>query len=193
LNRLAPDGFVGIQSPGNHRARVGKRTLWSNQDLRLYHGTVDTHAGSVLSGVRLDHPHIRASSDFGHGFYMTSSVHQARKWAVTLSKSRFPGTQPAVLYFIVSRDDLSHLDSLWFVLGLPSADDHWSLVTHFRGRPRGVDHCRGGVFPWYDVVAGPVSRDWVNRVIVPGADQVSFHTHRAIAILDAARDKGLIP
>ena len=65
----------------------------------------------------------------------------------------------------------------------------WSSTSVVR--PRGVDHCRGGGSPWYDVVAGPVSRDWVNREIVPGADQVSFHTRRAVAVLNAVQDKGL--
>jgi len=192
LNHSDPDASVTVEDPGPGvvTSRGPNSMPWSNQDLRLYHGTVDTHAGSVLSGVRLDHPNIRPSSDFGRGFYMTPSVHQARKWAVSQSRSRFPGTQPAMVYFVVSRDEISRLESLWSVLGTPSADDYWSLVKHFRGRPRGVNHCRGGASPWYDVVAGPVSRDWVNREIVPGADQVSFHTQRAVAILNAVQDRG---
>jgi len=165
---------------------------WTNQDLRLYHGTVDVQVGSVLGGIDLNHPAIRRSSDFGPGFYTTSSLHQAQKWAASLPKIRFPGTQPAVVYFVVSRDAISRLDCAWFVRGTQSDDDYWSLVEHFRGHPRGADHCRGGTTPWYDVVAGPLSQDWLNRRVVQASDQVSFHTPRAVALLNALQDKGTL-
>ncbi len=166
---------------------------WTNQDLRLYHGTVDVHVASVLEGINLNHPAIRRAHDFGPGFYTTSSLHQAQKWAATLPKRRFPGTRPAVVYFVIPRDVISRLECAWFVRGTESDDDYWSLVEHFRGHPRGGDHRRGGGIPWYDVVAGPLSRAWVSRKVVQASDQVSFHTLRAWEILNALQDKGALP
>ena len=102
--------FESLESVGVRDISEGWKGMpWSNQDLRLYHGTVDAQARSVLgrhqtgSPKRFDH-----HSDFGRGFYTTSSVLQARKWArLSQSKSRFPGTRPSVVYFVVSRDEVS--------------------------------------------------------------------------------------
>ncbi len=82
-------------------------------------------------------------------------------------------------------------ECVWFIRCTESDDDYWSLVEHFRGQPRGEDHCRGGETPWYDVVAGLLSRDWVNRKVVQGSDQVSFHTPRALDLLNTLVDKGI--
>lgn len=166
---------------------------WTNQDLRLYHGTVDAHVASVLGRINVNHPASRRAHDFGPGFYTTSSLYQAQKWAETLPKRRFPGTRPAVIYFTISRDVLARLECMWFIRGTESEEDYWSLVEHFRGHPRGEDHRRSEGTPWYDVVAGPLSRDWVNRRIVQTSDQVSFHTPRALDVLNAIEDKGSVP
>lgn len=166
---------------------------WTNPDLRLYHGTVDTHVPTILAGVSLTIPVIRFGCDFGRGFYTSTSEQQAREWGVTLSRqNRYQGTLPAVVYFELSRDAISQLDSLWFVRGNPSDDAFWSLVQHFRSFPRGQDHCRTGNSPWYDAVVGPMARNWKTRRIVRESDQVSFHTDRAVTLLNSAT-KGRLP
>ena len=165
---------------------------WTNQDLRLYHGTVDVHVQSVLGGIDLNHPAMRRAHDFGPGFYTTSWLRQAQKWAATLPKRRFPGTHPAVVYFTIPRDVMSRLECGWFVRGTESDEDYWALIEHFRGRPIGRNHCRTEGSTWYDVVAGPVAGDWLNRKSIQGTDQVSFHSPRAIQILNALQDKGVM-
>lgn len=52
---------------------------WTNQDLPLYHGTLDRYVSSILSGV--DVTKGRAHTDFGKGFYTTTVERQARAWA----------------------------------------------------------------------------------------------------------------
>ena len=162
-------------------------------DLRLYHGTVDTHVPSVLAGIVLNLPIIRLGSDFGPGFYTTTSEHQARKWGVTLSlQNRYRGSSPAVVFFEILRDAISRLETLWFVRGDPSDDAYWSLVQHFRSVPRGNDHCRTGSSRWYDAVVGPVAQSWKTRQAIRDSDQVSFHTARAVSLLNSAT-KGRLP
>jgi hypothetical protein len=166
---------------------------WNNPELRLYHGTVNTHAPSVLGGIDLAFPSIRWGSDFGRGFYTTTSEHQARKWAASLSRqNRYRGSSPAVVYFEMARDAMAVLECLWFVRGDPGDDDYWSLVQHFRSIPRGTDHCRTGNSPWYDVVVGPVALNWKSRRAAVNGDQVSLHTQRATSLFDAAT-KGRLP
>src|SRR5271166_3299286 len=100
---------------------------WTDSDLRLYYDTVDTHVPSVLAGIVLNLPIIRLGSDFGPGFYTTTSEHQAREWSVILSrKNRYRGSVPAVVFFELSRDAISHLETLWFVRGNPSDNAFWS-------------------------------------------------------------------
>ena len=57
---------------------------WTNQPLRVYHGTVDIHAGSVLS--RVDPSQGRPTTDFGQGFYTTTVLRQAEAWAWQLTQ-----------------------------------------------------------------------------------------------------------
>jgi hypothetical protein len=166
---------------------------WSNPDLWLYHGTVDAHVQLVLAAIDLSFPMVRKGSDFGPGFYTTTSEHQARKWAAILSlQNRYQGSSPAVIFYELPRDAIARLESLWLVRGDPGEDDYWSLVQYFRSTPRGIDHCRTGSSPWYDVVVGPVSLNWKSRQAALNGDQVSFHTLRAVALLNSAT-KGRLP
>ena len=144
---------------------------WTNQPLTLYHGTVDTYVNSILGGVKVSQG--RAYTDFGRGFYTTTVERQALSWAWQLSQ-RLPGTLPAVIRFDVKRDDLAHLECLWFVRGSFDADDFWSLVSHCR--TRGSHHNRTTSQGWFDVVIGPVAASWRQRLTIYDADQVSFHT-----------------
>src|SRR5262245_7455484 len=96
---------------------------WTNQDLVVYHGTLDTHVGSILANV--DPTVGRLRSDFGQGFYTTTVEGQARSWALMLvRRSRIhPIPRPAIIRFTMSRDVLARLESLWFVRGTQSAID----------------------------------------------------------------------
>lgn len=152
---------------------------WTNQTVRLYHGTTTAHAASITrSGVRIGLGNPKA--DFGRGFYTTTIERQARSWAWQLANRR--RVSPLVLYADLEREALAGLDSLAFVRGDFDAEDYWSFVTHCRSGADG--HSRSGPVSFYDMVAGPVALSWVQRGLFAGADQISFHTPAAEAVLN---------
>ena len=151
---------------------------WTNQDLVLYHGTDEAAAASITAnGVSLRFS--RAFLDFGRGFYMTTSREQAAQWA--RQRSRLPNsTPPTLMRAAINRNALAGLDALSFVRGSYDAPDFWSFVDYCR---RGGDaHGRPG---WYDIVSGPVSLvTFPRRRIRRNSDQLSFHTAKALTILN---------
>jgi uncharacterized protein DUF3990 len=162
---------------------------WTNQWIRLCHGTSTPAATAITtSGVLVSTG--RPGTDFGPGFYTTTLERQARFWAWQLWARRVTGgpagaasLAPAVVYADIDRDALAGLDCLAFVRGDFDADDFWSLVVHCR--TGGMDHARGSAGKTkYDVVVGPVAAMWQQRTIIAGADQMSFHTPRAQAVLN---------
>jgi hypothetical protein len=158
---------------------------WANQQLVLFHGTLDIHVASIRQAidVTLGSP----NTDFGQGFYTTTSQRQARSWAFRLFQRSQLTSSPgrtAVVSFTLERDALAGLEAIWFVRGSQDADDYWSLIFHCRsGRP---DHGRKITKPgWYDVAIGPVAAQWRKRRAIPNADQISFHTCKGEGILNA--------
>ncbi len=94
---------------------------WLNQDIIVYHGTVDTFAAAIVSGpilVNLGKP----GTDFGPGFYTTTLKRQAQMWAAQISATR-PGTKPAVIEIRIKRPSLGDLETVAFVRGDFDADD----------------------------------------------------------------------
>lgn len=156
---------------------------WDGERVTLYHGTLERHVASVLAGIDLRY--TRAKQDFGRGFYTTPLQRQAVAWA--LKAANRPGVfdAPAVIAFDVSLDDLARLDILAFVRGEFEAGRFWSLVWHCRRR--GTHHGRVSNDGWYDVVVGPVAADWMQRAAMPGYEQLSFHTERAVSLLNGSR------
>jgi hypothetical protein len=153
---------------------------WTNQPVRLYHGTTTAHAFAITtSGVRVSASRTRI--DFGQGFYTTTVQRQAQAWAWQLTDGR--AAKPAVVYADVDRDVLAGLDCLWFVRGDFQAEDFWSFVVHCR--TYGTDHARlTAGKSRYDVVIGPVTAMWKQRTPMPDSDQISFHTSAAEAVLN---------
>jgi len=176
----------------------------------LWHGCTDLERKKIeTKGIELKS--CMVNTDFGRGFYTTTVEQQARQWAwrrfsdwqqKNPKKSR---NQPVTLRFQARRytapqrmtdldDGLNSLSSLHFVLGDFGSEDYWSLVQHCRQITPGDgkrkikevvhDHksLPGG---WYDLVAGPVAAFWKQRAIMQGADQYSFHTPRAIGLLES--------
>lgn len=158
---------------------------WTNQDLVVYHGTLDSHATAIRKkGVNVALGRMR--SDFGRGFYTTTIEAQARKWAQLMVQRSVvtPAPVAAVIRFELARDQLAALDSLWFVRGTTTASDYWDLIGYCR--TGGAAHARALNNGWYDAVVGPLARArWSRRRIYPGSDQISFHTPRAARLLNA--------
>src|ERR1700722_3986473 len=103
---------------------------WVNQDIIVYHGTVDKFAAAIVSGpilVSLGKP----CTDFGPGFYTTTSKRQARRVGGQLSATR-SGASPAVIEIPIKRTSLATLESIASVGGGFDADAHWSLIHHCR-------------------------------------------------------------
>ena len=184
---------------------------WANQKLTLFHGT-NTFALGQSPNLRdrisltIDLNRCRPDTDFGQGFYATTSFHQASQWAnnsVRLAQNQITpiASDAIVLRFDVARDDLAVLDFLGFVR---DTDDFYDLVAFCRSRTApGLPRSHGRHPPnlAYDVVFGPVALG-NQRLVIQGRDQVSFHTDAAVNYLSrggidvydkAATGSGFLP
>jgi hypothetical protein len=166
---------------------------WTYRPLILWHGcTAADQAAIVKSGV--DPLRGRIDTDFGRGFYTTTIKRQARQWAwaryydLSYKRPRPANISPVVLRFEVDPHALAALNTLSFVGGSFTDTDFWSLVQHCRQSiTTSIRDHKGPPLPpsggWYDVVTGPVAAFWTQRVAMQDADQVSFHTAKAAALL----------
>lgn len=166
---------------------------WTNPSQRLFHGT-DTkslavaglRAGVIVHTFKISLAQCRPNTDFGQGFYLTTSEDQARDWANTrvrqagrLARGRGIGTQAVVLSYDVSRDAMAPLETMAFAR---ATDDYHAFVDHCRTHTSGPRHGRAGPRDAYDIVIGPV-RLWPQRLVIFDADQISFNTPAAIDVL----------
>jgi hypothetical protein len=177
--------------------------LWNNAALTVFHGTDDVSLGrsgvtqgTVLRGFVANLSLCRPLTDFGQGFYTTTSLHQAREWANARVRRVLAPTQvhtAVVIQFSLDRDWLALLDALAFAR---PTGDFWNLVTDCRyGFP---PHQRSGSKAAYDVVYGPVTI-WPSRLLIQDCDQISFHSPTAAAglrrpvVAEVAPGGGLFP
>ncbi len=161
---------------------------WSNQDIVVYHGTVDTYV-AALTGRTVSVSAGKGRTDFGPGFYTTTRFRQAKNWAMKVALGNLIA-KPAVVQFVISRESLGQLETLAFVRGHDSADDLWSLIRHCRSG--GTHHGRKEGVRLYDVVYGPVSIDWRQRIAALDGDQISFHTIAAQSVLNQRSGKRIL-
>jgi hypothetical protein len=163
--------------------------VWVNGNLVVYHGT-DTLALTAYGKLKpeatigrfaVNLSLCRPATDFGRGFYTTTSLHQAKEWAnARVRRVAVPaGSGPNVgliLQFDLNRDWLATQETLVFVRAI---QHYWDFVTH----------CRAGLAVHnrslprsphdpYDVVYGLVTI-WPSRLLIQDCDQISFHTDRA--------------
>lgn len=150
----------------------------------LYHGTLWTSAQRIMKGG-INLAFGKTGTDFGPGFYTTTSERQARSWAWQLAAQAGPGRRGGVVTLTADRGVLARCETLLFVRGDYDAEDFWSFVFHCRGGS--PDHGRGGKKPMYDVVCGPVAAFWTQRLAIADADQISFHTSTVKRILKVTR------
>ena len=152
---------------------------WANADLVLYHGTESDQLRSI--GLK-PNPHglslarCRTATDFGQGFYMTTSEHQAKQWAnIKQEDASNPNAQAVVIRFEIERNTLASLQSLVFIVDNP---DYWNFVKFCRkGSP---PHGRRPSSPAeYEVVYGPLAM-YKQILVLKDCDQVSFHTQNAL-------------
>ncbi len=162
---------------------------WNDQNILLYHGTSDLWAASILRAVDLRH--AQPLTDFGRGFYTTTKLDQARRWATGVVRTW--GGSAAVIEFDVERNSLAQLEGLFFIRSDTLGVDFWSFVQYCKTIQG--DHRRIYTAGYYDIVAGPVPDDWKKQSVIPDSDQVSFHTAAAIDALNqlAANRKRQVP
>lgn len=148
--------------------------------IRLYHGsTVAVRKPSLRPG--------RPNADFGKGFYTTSNLEQAVRWAhIKQDREESERAVVSIYEFDESLLDSQDLDIRRFT----GADEAWLYF---------VTDCRKSRPHEYDLVQGPVANDKVFTIVnlfesgVLSAeaailqlkayktyDQLSFHTNRVI-------------
>lgn len=151
--------------------------------MRLYHGsTVAVRKPSLRPG--------RTNADFGKGFYTTSVLEQAVRWA-HIKQEREDAARAVVSVYEFDESLLDNVDLK--IRKFIGADEPWLLF---------VTDCRKSRKHDYDLVQGPVANDKVfttvnffeSGVLSAEAailqlkayktyDQLSFHTPRVIATL----------
>lgn len=151
--------------------------------MRLYHGsTVTVRKPSLRPG--------RSNADFGKGFYTTSVLEQAVRWA-HIKQEREDAARAVVSVYEFDRSLLDNTDLK--IRQFTGADEPWLIF---------VTGCRKSRPHEYDLVQGPVANDKVfttvnlfesgllsaNAAILQlkaykTYDQLSFHTPRVIGTL----------
>lgn len=152
----------------------------------LYHGSINAiRKPNVARG--------RAKTDFGKGFYTTTSREQAEKWAL-IKRERAGGNARAVVS-VFEFDDTVLNNPLYNVRHFDGATAEWLDFV--------VANRRGELRHDYDLIMGPVANDklyatialYENGILDAKAaieqlnthqlfDQLSFHTARACNLLN---------
>jgi hypothetical protein len=152
--------------------------------MKLYHG-------STVSVAQPDLKKCRAATDFGKGFYTTTSFEQAKKWSV-IKRNRTGAAQAIVSEYEVDDDILQNKKFKVRLFASPT-EDWLNFVMNNR---------RGRLVSDYDLVMGPVANDslyatlllYEQGILQASAaiaqlkahtlfDQLSFHSDSAIAML----------
>lgn len=112
----------------------------------LFHGSnIKILAPKILKSKRL--------LDFGHGFYLTTDLEQAKKWAIRTTTRREEG-KPTVSVFETEENEIAKLKILAF--SEPNKD--WlRYISRNRTNSNATDD--------YDIVKGPVANDQAIRTV----------------------------
>jgi hypothetical protein len=151
----------------------------------LYHG-------STVKVMRPALVKCRPNTDFGKGFYTTTSLDQAKKWAKL--KQQRAGNGNAIVSTFEIDDELFNRTNELEILQFTGPDEKWlNFVTNNR---------KGNSVTHYDIVFGPVANDRLFATItlfeqgilsVDAAieqlkthrlfDQISFNSQKALDYL----------
>lgn len=151
--------------------------------MKLYHGSI----------VSVKKPYLgrgRSNADFGKGFYTTSNLEQAVRWA-NIKKEREAADKAIVSVYEFDETLLNHPE--WNIRHFNGADEEWLYF---------VTDCRKSIKHGFDLVLGPVANDKVFTTVnlfesgvldaqaailqlkaYKTYDQISFHTMRTIMAL----------
>ncbi|MDR1923187.1 MAG: DUF3990 domain-containing protein [Planctomycetaceae bacterium] len=153
--------------------------------MRLYHGGTATIEKPQLLTSAIT---VR-TTDFGNGFYTTTSLEQAERW-VKIRRSRHQISGGVVSIFETENDLFDHKELNCLIF--KSADEQWLNFVMKNRMNMAFSH-------EYDVVAGPVANDNVYVVLTlferglldvaevlhrlktyKLADQILFHTDKSL-------------
>ncbi|XP_020627048.1 uncharacterized protein LOC110064346 [Orbicella faveolata] len=138
-------GSIGIHA----RDFLRDRGLSDDQRyMLLFHGTDHQSAANILNrGIYL--PAGRQKRDFssGKGFYVTTSLDHAFKWA------RSTTSKPAILTFQVERNDLLNAKKL----DLTSNVEEWKKTVHYFRSDEGPVYIGKEITKAYDLIEGPMA------------------------------------
>jgi hypothetical protein len=154
---------------------------WTNAPIDVYHGTTRNYAERIANST-VDVSAGRVHTDFGRGFYTTTSLFVAQQRALQVS-DKVSESSPAVLRLHISREGLAQLTSISFIRHSMASVDFWSFVQHCRA---GLPHLPASS-SYYDAVCGPIALTWrgpSNSSTLSDSDQISFHTAAAQAMLN---------
>lgn len=152
--------------------------------MQLYHGSSEKVKTPLLHKCR-------RNTDFGKGFYTTTDLAQATRWA-RIQQKRANAAKPIVSVYDLADTIFTHPDFSVYVF--TSATEEWLrwVVANRNGIPT----------PTYDIITGPVANDNLYATLLlfeQGtfsvaqtieklqtynlANQISFHTEKALAQL----------
>jgi hypothetical protein len=154
-------------------------TFWNRREIRFWHGTTRSAAESILQ-FGPDLTLSRKRLDFGAGFYVTTREARAVVWARTIACKR--GELPAMVCWTHAYDAFQALPKLAFADAGHSAGEFWEFVR--LNRTLGGPH-RSPPEGWFDVVLGPASSRYDQRLAVEDLDQLSFHTDAGLEWLSS--------
>jgi Protein of unknown function (DUF3990) len=124
---------------------------WSDGPIVVYHGT-DNQSGFYIINHGIQNTYFNPDTDFGAGFYVTTSLRQARSWANERVRAYSGGAYNAVvLEYKLARSSIKDLEHLTFVT---DTSDYHDLVNYCWNK--GTNHGSNRSKP-YDVIYGPVS------------------------------------
>ncbi|HEU4962616.1 MAG TPA: DUF3990 domain-containing protein [Bacilli bacterium] len=117
-----------------------------------YHGTLRTHAESIMSRVNVKAG--RLFTDFGQGFYLTTNYEQAKRWAVAKARYRSHADgradeAPVVVKIRLDTISLHQLSGCTFEV----PNDRWAEFV-YNCRKHGKANT---LFHNYDFVCGPLA------------------------------------
>lgn len=163
---------------------------------KSFHGTIDVYAYSILENI--DIKKGRYFTDFGQGFYVTSSYDQAKEWAMKKYRDHLNSIsepKPAIVQLWLDVEAFSRYVKSGLIFERP--DDKWSeFIYNCRkyGRKNAMYHSHdfvcgsladGKIVPLMNKVErNEISLLEFKRHILPRGNivnQLSLHTEEALA------------
>ncbi|MDR0824858.1 MAG: DUF3990 domain-containing protein [Prevotella sp.] len=152
--------------------------------MKIYHGSLNQVKKPIIERGR-------QSTDFGKGFYTTTNIEQAKKWALAKQRTAGGGSNAIVNTYDIDYDLLNN--KRYKIKKFDSPDRDWLSF---------VVNCRKSILHEYDIIFGAVANDKIYTTITlyesqvltaeetvarlkvnEFYNQISFHTSEAISEL----------